>query len=67
MSSLPRSDAVPSPCNDRCELSARSVCLGCGRTADEIMLWTSLSADEQRKVTELARARCAQASGPTAP
>jgi predicted Fe-S protein YdhL (DUF1289 family) len=44
-----------SPCVKICTLDARSgLCLGCGRTIDEIAQWTTMSAEErQRLMTEL--------------
>lgn len=41
---------VPSPCVLRCALDPEGVCTGCGRTVDEIIAWTRMSADERRKV-----------------
>jgi uncharacterized protein len=31
---------VPSPCINVCELTAHNVCRGCGRTTDEIAIWS---------------------------
>jgi uncharacterized protein len=40
---------IESPCVKVCTLDARSgLCLGCGRTIDEIAQWAGMS-DEQRK------------------
>jgi uncharacterized protein len=44
---LPR---VESPCIKVCVLDANSVCLGCGRSLEEIASWSRLSADEQREI-----------------
>ena len=42
---------VESPCIKICTLDARSgLCLGCGRTIDEIAQWTTMSAEERRRV-----------------
>lgn len=30
---------VASPCVDRCTLNAAQICIGCGRTSEEIALW----------------------------
>ncbi len=39
-----------SPCRNVCQLdSARTLCLGCGRTLDEIAGWASMT-DEQRQL-----------------
>jgi predicted Fe-S protein YdhL (DUF1289 family) len=52
--SLPR---VASPCVNVCTLDAHQVCIGCGRTIDEIASWSRLSAEEQRAVCERAARR----------
>jgi hypothetical protein len=46
---------IESPCNKICTLDARSgLCLGCGRTVDEIARWSAMSAAERARVmTEL--------------
>jgi hypothetical protein len=42
---------IESPCIKICTLDARSgLCLGCGRTVDEIARWTAMSADERARV-----------------
>lgn len=51
---LPR---VESPCIKVCVLDARNVCVGCGRSLDEIASWSRLSVDEQRIVCERAAQR----------
>ena len=40
----------PSPCIDVCKLNEQNVCIGCKRTIDEIARWSSMTADEQRRV-----------------
>ena len=35
-------EAGASPCNQVCTLDDRDVCLGCGRTIDEIAAWGTL-------------------------
>jgi hypothetical protein len=46
---------IETPCIKICTLDARSgLCLGCGRTVDEISRWTTMSATERTRVmTEL--------------
>jgi predicted Fe-S protein YdhL (DUF1289 family) len=46
---------IESPCVKICTLDARSgICLGCGRTIDEIARWTAMNAAERSRVmTEL--------------
>ena len=42
---------IESPCIKICTLDARSgLCLGCGRTIDEIAQWTTMSAEERQRV-----------------
>jgi uncharacterized protein len=42
---------IESPCVKICTLDARSgLCLGCGRTIDEIARWSAMSAAERRRV-----------------
>jgi uncharacterized protein len=42
---------IESPCIKICTLEARSgLCLGCGRTVDEIARWTAMSAAERDRV-----------------
>jgi len=43
--------AIESPCTKICTLDARSgVCIGCGRTIDEIGRWVSFSATERARI-----------------
>jgi predicted Fe-S protein YdhL (DUF1289 family) len=42
---------IESPCVNICTLDARSgLCLGCGRTIDEIAQWSNMSAAERARV-----------------
>jgi len=51
---------IESPCNKICTLDARSgLCLGCGRTVDEIGRWTAMSATERARVMAELPARLA--------
>jgi predicted Fe-S protein YdhL (DUF1289 family) len=53
-----------SPCIRLCQLDASgSVCVGCYRTTEEIMRWTSLDEDRRRAVIESARSRRRAAQG----
>jgi hypothetical protein len=60
---------IESPCNKICTLDARSgLCLGCGRTVDEIAHWSALSAAERARVmaelpARLAASQSERASG----
>ena len=48
----PGPSMIESPCVKICTLDARSgLCLGCGRTIDEIARWTAMGAAERSRVT----------------
>ena len=52
---------VPSPCRNVCHMHEPSGhCVGCGRTLDEIALWTVLDDDDKRAVWALLPVRLAQ-------
>jgi uncharacterized protein len=51
---LPR---VESPCIKVCVLDAQSVCVGCGRSLEEIGSWSGASPDEQREICQKAAQR----------
>ena len=52
---------VPSPCKNICVMDeASGHCSGCGRTLDEIALWSVLDDDDKRAVWALLPARLAQ-------
>ena len=51
---------IESPCVQICTLDARSgICLGCGRTVDEIAGWIAMSAAERSRVMKELPARLA--------
>ena len=62
---------IESPCVKICTLDARSgLCLGCGRTIDEIARWTAMSAAERGRVMSelpwrLAASRHSETASPT--
>ena len=43
-------DKVRSPCVSVCALDENDMCIGCQRTGDEILRWTTMSNDERREV-----------------
>jgi predicted Fe-S protein YdhL (DUF1289 family) len=52
--------SVPSPCRNVCVMHGPSGhCIGCGRTLDEITLWSVLDDDDKRAVWALLPARLA--------
>ncbi len=53
---------IKSPCIEVCALDDHNVCIGCYRTADEIIDWFSASDDRKRDILEaLKRRRAASA------
>jgi predicted Fe-S protein YdhL (DUF1289 family) len=51
-------EAVPSPCILVCELDPLTdICIGCGRTLDEIAEWASVPRARQLEIAELAAER----------
>ena len=49
--------SVPSPCRDICQLDGGGVCIGCGRTIDEISEWTRADNARRLEIRAAARAR----------
>jgi len=47
----------PSPCVRLCTLNDDDVCVGCGRTLDDIRRWSSMGNPERVACVERARAR----------
>lgn len=53
-------EAVPSPCILVCTLDPRTdICLGCGRTLDEIAEWASVPRARQLEIVRMAARRLA--------
>ncbi|HVT37132.1 MAG TPA: DUF1289 domain-containing protein [Nevskiaceae bacterium] len=50
---------IESPCIKVCQLDAQQVCVGCGRSLDEIAQWSTASEVRQRQIVEVARQRLA--------
>jgi uncharacterized protein len=52
---------IESPCTKVCTLDAHSgLCLGCGRTIDEIARWTAMSETERARIMAALPARRAR-------
>lgn len=51
---------VPSPCVRNCCLDERDVCMGCGRSLDEIRRWSEASDAERNRILEQAAGRRAE-------
>lgn len=45
-------DKVGSPCVSICALDEHEVCIGCQRTGDEILRWTTMTNCERKAVLE---------------
>jgi predicted Fe-S protein YdhL (DUF1289 family) len=47
---------IPSPCQNICILDPAMVCIGCGRTADEVASWSIMTREEKQAVIDRLRA-----------
>jgi len=58
---------IETPCVKVCTLDARTgLCLGCGRTVDEIARWTAMNASERAQVIRELPDRLAACKGANA-
>jgi predicted Fe-S protein YdhL (DUF1289 family) len=58
---------IETPCIKICTLDARQgLCLGCGRTIDEIARWSTMSASERTRVIGQLPARLEAGNAPKA-
>ena len=48
---------IPSPCVRLCTLDDADVCVGCGRTLDDIRMWTKMAEPEKAACVDRARER----------
>ena len=51
---------IPSPCVRNCCLDEQDVCLGCGRSLDEIKVWSEAADAERLAILERAKTRRAE-------
>ena len=59
--------SISSPCTGICTIDpACGLCLGCGRSVDEIVAWGRLSEPERRAIMAELPARLDEAAGPGA-
>ncbi len=56
----PPSDNLASPCVRNCCLDDDNVCLGCGRSLDEIVSWSTADDTEKRAILSRSRLRAAE-------
>lgn len=54
---MKNSDKVRSPCVSICALDENDICIGCHRSGDEILRWTSMTNQERRDVLRLVAER----------
>ncbi len=52
-----KSEKIPSPCIDKCELTREGYCKGCFRTLEEIANWADMSEEERRSIMKELPAR----------
>ncbi len=55
--------SVQSPCKRKCQLSERQVCVGCGRTIDDITNWPRMSEAAKQKCVDDSAARLEALTG----
>ena len=48
---------IESPCIKLCSIGQDNICIGCGRTREEIASWTHLSDEDKQRVKDLAQQR----------
>jgi predicted Fe-S protein YdhL (DUF1289 family) len=65
MSDAGPSAPVASPCTNVCRLDERQVCVGCGRTIDEIIEWPRAAESRRREIVAAAQRRRDQGIGAT--
>jgi hypothetical protein len=53
-------DDLASPCIRNCCLDDDDVCMGCGRSLEEIVAWSASSDGDKRAILERSRARVAE-------
>jgi predicted Fe-S protein YdhL (DUF1289 family) len=46
----PATPVIETPCVQICSLNESNICLGCGRTVEEITYWYSMSNDERSRI-----------------
>jgi uncharacterized protein len=56
----PPSDSPASPCVRNCCLDDDNVCLGCGRSLDEIVAWSASGDAQKRAILERSRVRATE-------
>ena len=55
---------IESPCISVCQVDGDDVCIGCGRTIDEIVSWLSFSERERARAVSKAKQRLREKQRP---
>jgi hypothetical protein len=63
MSSEPQSPA--SPCRRQCCLDDHDICIGCGRSLQDILDWGAADAQRRRQICQAAEARLRSRRSPS--
>ena len=53
-------DPLTSPCIRNCCLDERNICMGCGRSLEEIIRWSNATDSEKKEILARSRARTEQ-------
>jgi len=56
--------STPSPCVRLCTLNEQDICVGCGRTLDDIKAWSAMSEPEKAQCVARARLTLARVRHP---
>jgi predicted Fe-S protein YdhL (DUF1289 family) len=60
MTAFAEPDNLASPCVRNCCLDERNVCIGCGRSLEEIIRWGTATDEEKREILENSRRRASE-------
>lgn len=52
-----------SPCTGHCGINNKQLCVGCGRTRDEITSWRTMSEEEQKETIKRCEERIKENNG----
>ena len=56
---------LPSPCQRNCCLDEQNICLGCGRSMQEILDWGQADSARRQQICQAAEARLRQRKAPS--
>ena len=43
-------EPIQTPCTKACQLDPDGICVGCGRTIDEIVRWIEMTPEERKEI-----------------